>query len=60
MQVLSLVPKDLKSGGDAYRQTMAAWHLVKSDRLCRVVSPVPAELRHCDEYDCCIQRSFKR
>ncbi len=34
-----------KSWGDAYR---------------RVVSPVPAELRHYDEYDCCIQRSLKR
>ncbi len=46
--LLWLIPKDLKSRGDAYRQTMAAWHL-------RVVSPVLAELRHYDEYDCCIQ-----
>ncbi len=58
MQVLRLIPKDLKSGGDAYRQTMAAWPL--HDRLCRVVSPVPAELRRYDEYDCYIQRTFKR
>ncbi len=34
--------------GDAYRQIMVAWHLFKNDRLCRVVSPVSAELRRYD------------